>query len=98
MSETVSVEPYDISQQLEEMSPIEAENLEGNEAGRVFAQRHIIDKINTFLDVYRREGYSENYIHGFLDGINDSTGANIGMHVDDEDDEETDENELTTAE
>jgi len=95
MTETVSVEPYDISEQDEEMSPEVEENLNGNEAGRVFAQRHIIDKINTFLDVYRREGYSENFIAGFLDGINDTTGGHIGLVVDDE---ESDENELTAAE
>jgi hypothetical protein len=79
----------------EEMSAETEQNLEGNEAGRVFAQRHILDKVTLFVDEYRRQGYTEDFISGFLDGINDTTGAWI--HLEDND-EESDGEELTTVE
>ena len=70
------------------------QNLDGNEAGRAFAQRHIIDKMNLFIDEYRRNGYSEDFISGYVDGINDVTGGVIALDTD----EESDEGELTSAE
>ena len=70
------------------------QNLSGNEAGRAFAQRHIIDKMNLFIDEYRRNGYTEDFINGYVDGINDVTGGVIALDTD----EESDEGELTSAE
>lgn len=70
------------------------QNLEGNDAGRAFANRHIIEKMNLFIDEYRRNGYSEDFISGFVDGINDVTGGVIYLSPGDEEevvDEETDE-------
>ena len=52
-------------------------NLEGNDAGRAFADRHILQKMNLFIDEYRKNGYSEDFIRGFVDGINDVTGGVI---------------------
>lgn len=66
------------------------DNLNGNDAGREFARKHIIEKMNLFMEVYRREGYSEDFISGFVDGINDVTGGVIYLEPD-EGDEEVDE-------
>ena len=55
------------------------DNLNGLEAGQTFAHRHIIDKVNTFIDVYRSKGYSEDFIEGFIDGINEITGGFISL-------------------
>lgn len=52
----------------------------GDAAGVAFAQRHVVDKINLFIEEYRRNKYSEEFIEGFLQGINDSLGSNIGHH------------------
>ena len=53
------------------------ENLHGNDSGQAFAMKHIIEKMNLFIDEYRRNGYSENFVNGFIDGINEVTGANL---------------------
>ena len=90
------MEGLDSSEMSEYSEELIEENLQGNEAGRVFAQRHILDKINLFLSEYRRNNYSENYISGFLDGINDTTGGYIQLVTDE--DEESDGEELTTPE
>lgn len=55
------------------------DNIDGNEAGRAFAHRHILAKINTFIDVYRSKKYSENFIEGFIEGVNDVTGGFITL-------------------
>ena len=52
----------------------------GGEAGVAFAQRHVLDKINLFIEEYRRNKYSEEFIEAFLQGINDTLGSNIGHH------------------
>lgn len=52
---------------------------QGWEAGEVFINRHIVSKINLFLDVYRKKGYSEDFIAGFIDGLSDAaTGISFG--------------------
>lgn len=78
------IDSSEMSKYTEEMVE---ENLHGNDAGRAFARKHIIEKMNLFIDEYRRNGYSENFVAGFVDGLNDVTGGNIGFY----DDEETDE-------
>ena len=40
------------------------DNLRGNDAGQAFARKHIIEKMNLFLDEYRRnqrEEYDESF-------------------------------------
>jgi hypothetical protein len=69
-----AVERSEMSEYTEQMVE---DNLHGNEAGRAFARRHIIDKMNLFIEEYRRNGYSENFIAGYVDGINDVTGGVI---------------------
>jgi hypothetical protein len=88
---TETVESSEMSEYTEQMVE---ENLNGNEAGQAFAHRHIIQKINMFLDEYRRNGYSEDFVAGFIDGVNKVTGGSIIITVDDE--EESDRGELTT--
>lgn len=57
--------------------------LNGRDAGETFAQRHIIEKINLFIDEYRRNGYSEEYVQGFIDGVNEMTGDSISLEASD---------------
>ena len=90
MMDSVQIEAYDLDEAAEQ-------NLSGNEAGRAFAQRHIIDKMNLFIDEYRRNGYSEDFISGYVDGINDVTGGVIALDFQ-TDDEESEDAELTSAE
>jgi len=90
---TETVESSEMSEYREKL--IE-ENLQGNDTGRAFARRHIIDKMNLFIEEYRRNGYSENFIAGYVDGINDVTGGVIYLSPDE--DEESDGEELTTPE
>jgi len=79
-----SSEMSEYSQQMVE------DNLHGNEAGQAFARKHIIEKMNLFLDEYRRNGYDEWFIKGFVDGVNDVTGGVIYLE-ENEADEETEE-------
>jgi hypothetical protein len=60
------------------------QNLDGMEAGRAFAHRHIIDKMNLFIKVYREKNYSEFFVEGFIDGINEVTGGTIHLSSDEE--------------
>lgn len=73
----------------EVLSPETEQNLQGNDAGRAFAHKHIIEKMNLFIDEYRRNGYDEWFISGFVDGINDVTGGVIYLDPGEEADEET---------
>lgn len=90
MSENLqeSVDNSSTSQYDEEAIEI---NLAGNDAGRAFAHRHIIEKMNLFIDEYRRNGYTEDFIKGFVDGINDVTGGVIYLDRGEESDRETEE-------
>jgi len=60
------------------------DNLNGVEAGEAFAHRHIIEKMNLFIDEYRKNGYTEDFISGFLDGVNNITGGAIHLEGGDE--------------
>lgn len=61
----------------EDWTSEDEDRFNGEEAGTVFAQRHILDKINLFMEEYRRNNYSEEFIDGFLEGINGVTGGSI---------------------
>jgi hypothetical protein len=83
----VDLEPEQASDVIDwEETPEERDNLNGMEAGRAFAHRHIIEKMNLFIEEYRRNNYSDIFVEGFVDGINEVTGGNIHLEagVDDE--------------
>ena len=80
----IQTEQIDSSEMSEYTEEMVEENLHGNDAGRAFARKHIIEKMNLFIDEYRRNGYSENFVAGFVDGINDVTGGVIYLAPDDE--------------
>ena len=71
-----------VMEETEEVTPETLDNLNGNMAGAAFARRHIVDKINLFLEEYRRNGYTENFVSGFIDGVNDVTGGRISLVID----------------
>ncbi len=71
----------------DEMTPEMEQNLAGNDAGRAFAYRHIMDKINLFIQEYRRNGYGEDFVAGFIDGVNDVTGGSISLDMDSEEED-----------
>ena len=81
----------DLVVEAEELSPEMEDLLNGHTAGEQFAARHIMEKINMFLQEYRRNGYSESFLSGFIDGINDVTGGAIVLGGDE--DEESVETE-----
>lgn len=56
------------------------ERMNGMDAGRAFADRHILEKITLFSKVYRDKKYSESFIEGFVDGINEVIGSSIYLH------------------
>jgi len=68
-----------------ELSADDVDVMNGFEAGEAFARRHIVDKLNLFIDEYRRNGYSETYVRSFIDGMNDVTGGNICLDYGDSD-------------
>ena len=74
----------DSSEMSEYSEELIEENLHGNDSGQAFAMKHIIEKMNLFIDEYRRNGYSENFVNGFIDGINEVTGGNISLTDDEE--------------
>ena len=80
----------DSSEMTEYSEQMVEDSLHGNEAGQAFARKHIIEKMNLFLDEYRRNGYDEWFIKGFVDGVNDVTGGVIYLE-ENEADEETEE-------
>lgn len=67
----------------EDWTQQDEDRFNGEEAGTVFAQRHILDKINLFLEEYRRNNYSEDFVEGFIEGINGVTGGNITVNDED---------------
>ena len=77
----IQIDSSEMSEYSEQM--IE-DNLRGNDAGQAFARKHIIEKMNLFLDEYRRNGYSEDFVAGFVEGLNDVTEGNIGFYDDEE--------------
>ena len=60
------------------------DHMNGEDAGRAFAHRHILEKMNLFFEEYRRNGYSEAFVEGFIEGVNDVTGGSINLVRDDE--------------
>lgn len=44
----------------------------GHDAGKVFVDRHIVEKLNLFVEEYRRNGYDEYFVDGFVRGIRDA--------------------------
>ena len=63
------------------------DRINGGMAGQEFAHRHIIGKMNIFMEEYRRNGFSEEFIAGYVEGINEVTGGNIGLDAGDSDEE-----------
>lgn len=90
MSETSDVIEFD-----DEYTQEDEDRLKGEDAGKVFAQRHIIEKMNLFIKVYREKGWSMEFIEGFVDGINKITGGTISLKRGDQQ-EESDEEEVDT--
>jgi len=41
----------------------------GNDAGAKFVEHHVIQKLNLFVEEYRRNGYDEYFVDGFVNGI-----------------------------
>lgn len=74
----------DSSEVSEYSEQVMEDNLNGNDAGQAFARRHIIEKMNLFIEEYRRNNYSEDFVAGFVDGINDVTGSCISLQHDEE--------------
>lgn len=74
MSEASDVIEFDENYTVED-----EDRLQGEEAGKTFAQRHILDKMNLFIKVYREKGWSMEFISGFVDGINEITGGSISL-------------------
>lgn len=73
------VDSADESQYDEDWTEEQENRRQGYEAGEVFINRHIVNKINVFLEIYRGKGYSENFISGFIDGISDAAqGISFG--------------------
>lgn len=61
--------PVDEDAVTEEWSQEDEDRWQGEWAAENFINNHIINKINLFLDVYRKKGYSEAFCQGFMDGI-----------------------------
>lgn len=85
MSEASDVIEYD-----EDYTQEDEDHLNGENAGKVFAQRHILDKMNLFIKVYHEKGWSMEFIEGFVDGINKVTGGTIRLNQEETDEEEVD--------
>lgn len=88
MSEESDVIEFD-----DEYTQEDEDRLKGEDAGKVFAQRHIIEKMNLFIKVYREKGWSMEFIEGFVEGINQVTGGTISLKRGDQQ-EESDEEEV----
>lgn len=41
----------------------------GNDAGAKFVEHQVIEKLNLFVEEYRRNGYDEYFVDGFVNGI-----------------------------
>lgn len=61
--------PVDEDAVTEEWTQEDEDRWQGGWAGENFINNHIINKINLFLDVYRKKGYSQAFIEGFMDGV-----------------------------
>ena len=63
----------------EEWTAEDEDRFNGEEAGVVFAQRHVMDKVNLFIEEYRRNNFSEAFIEGFVSGVNSGLGSNMSI-------------------
>lgn len=79
MTEQGMVESLDVVIDSDDLSPEDEQTIEGHQTGEAFAHKHIIGKMNIFMEEYRRNGYSEQFICGFINGINDVTGGTIRL-------------------
>lgn len=61
--------PVDEDAVTEEWTQEDEDRWQGGWAAENFINNHIINKINLFLDVYRKKGYSEAFCQGFMDGV-----------------------------